>query len=130
MLVIFRNRRFKLELCFSKRDFCLQLIDLFLIEELFIVYVSFESKEYWVLWEQVMFGVQDSDMIKYLMDQLCIIFYRLCKMVFYKENYLCRSWLNFFMLFNLVIKVEYRFVNIMFKQNKIRNGMWLYLYYF
>lgn len=97
--------------------------------ELLIVHASSESKEYWVPREQVTLGVQDSDTIKYLMDQLCTIFHRSRKMALHKENYPCRSRSNSLMLFNPVTKAEYRFVNTTLKQNKIRNGTRLYLYY-
>lgn len=129
ILVTLRNRRLKSESCSSKRDSCLQLIDSFSIEELLIVHASSESKEYWVPREQVTLGVQDSDTIKYLMDQLCTIFHRSRKMALHKENYPCRSRSNSLMLFNPVTKAEYRFVNTTLKQNKIRNGTRLYLYY-
>ena len=129
MLVTLRNRRFKSESYSCKSDSCLQLIDSFPIEELLIVHASSESKEYWVPREQVTLGVQDSDTIKYLMDQLCTIFHRSRKMALHKENYPCRSRSNSLMLFNPVTKAEYRFVNTTLKQNKIRNGTRLYLYY-
>jgi len=97
--------------------------------ELVIVHASSESKEYWVPREHVTLGVQDTDTIKYLVDQLCTIFHRSRKMALHKENYPCRSRSNSLMLFNPNTKAEYRFINSTLKENKIKNGTILYLYY-
>lgn len=101
----------------------------FLFAELLVVHASSESKEYWVPREHVTLGVQDTDTIKYLVDQLCTIFHRSRKMALHKENYPCRSRSNSLMLFNPATKAEYRFINFTLKQYKIKNGTRLYLYY-
>lgn len=63
------------------------------------------------------------------MDQLCTIFHRSRKMALHKENYPCRSRSNALMLFNPATKAEYRFIDSTLKENKIKNGTRLYLYY-
>ncbi|XP_015768602.1 PREDICTED: uncharacterized protein LOC107347219 [Acropora digitifera] len=99
------------------------------VTELLIIHASSESKEYWVPREHVTLGVQDTDTIKYLVEQLCTIFHRSRKMALHKENYPCRSRSNALMLFNPATKAEYRFINSTLNDYKIKNGTRLYLYY-
>ena len=97
--------------------------------ELVIVHASSEGKEYWVPREHVTVGVQSSDSVGYLIQQLCYIFHRSRTMASHKENYPCQSRSNALMLFNPKTKFKYHDVNNTLKRYKIKNGTRLYLFY-
>ncbi|XP_032240154.1 uncharacterized protein LOC116619449 [Nematostella vectensis] len=96
---------------------------------LVVIHASSETKEYWVPREHVTLGVQDSDTVGYLIDQLCYIFHRSRKMAQHKENYPCQSRSKALMLYNPDSKAEYRDTEFSLGFYKITNGTRLYLYY-
>lgn len=99
------------------------------VTERIIIHASSETKEYWVPREHVTLGVQDTDTIGYLIDQLCYIFHRSRKMASHKESYPCKSRSMSLMLYNPYSKAEYKNTQSTLKAYRITNGTTLYLYY-